>query len=266
MTTKIVIHAGFHKTGTSSVQAMLRENETRLEPHVRVYLKSGFRDLTEAARSFSIKPREETLANVAKAAEAFFAGLDLADPRPILMESEDLSGHMPGRHGVECYEGAGLVMQSIANAALARFGDDTDLTFYFSTRSREDWLRSTWWQNLRSTRLTLAYSEYCAGFTDARTLDEILTEITDDVAPARVRSRRLEETAAGPLGPLDPVLDLLELTGLDRGSLTALPPANVQPEIGIDAVFLALNRSGLTNKDVSAAKRSILRMARRQVG
>lgn len=265
MNRRIVIHAGFHKTGTSSVQAMLRENARVLKPHVHVLLKSGFRDLTEAARSFSIKPREETLAEVGAAATAFFASLDDTDPRPLLMASEDLSGHMPGRHGVECYDSAPLVMQSVAQAAFARFGADTDLTFYFSTRARDSWLRSTWWQNLRSTRLTLGFPDYCAGFDEARTLDEILTEIAADVAPAKVVSQPLEEVARAPLGPLDPVLDLLALPDLDRAKLTALPPANVQPDVGIDAVFLALNQSQLSDSDVREAKRNILKMARKTV-
>lgn len=263
MTTKIVIHAGFHKTGTTSVQAMLRKNASALEPHVRIFLKPGFDDLTEAARRFSIRPREETLAEVHTAAKAFFAGLDADDPRPILMASEDLSGHMPGRHGLDCYDGAGLVMQSIARAVVSQFGENADLTFYFSTRDRDTWLRSTWWQNLRSTRLVLDFPEYRAQFDDTRSLDEILDEVASDVAPARVASRRLEDIGDGALGPLDPVLDLLDLPSLDRAALIALPPENVQPDIGIDSVFLTLNRSRLPDKDVQDAKRSIRKMARR---
>lgn len=263
MTTRIVIHAGFHKTGTTSVQAMLRENSERLDPHVRVYLKESFADLTDAARAFSIKPREDTLAAVADAATAFFSGCDADDPRALLMASEDLSGHMPGRHGLDCYDGAGLVMRALSEAAFSRFGADADVTFYFSTRARDSWLRSTWWQNLRSTRLGLDLHEYRAQFDAARSLDDILSEVASDVAPAKVASRRLEDVGNGPLGPLDPILDLLDIDGLDRSALTALPPENVQPDLGIDAVFLALNRSQLPDKDIRTAKRSIRKMARR---
>lgn len=263
MTSKIVIHAGFHKTGTTSVQAMLRENADLLDPHVRVLLKEHFEDLTKTARSFSIEPREETLAEVAKSAAGFFAGMDRDDPRPILMASEDLSGHMPGRHGLESYDSAGLIMKCIAVAAFACLGDDTDVTFYFSVRDRTAWLRSTWWQNLRSTRLTLDFEDYARRFDEADSLEEILDGVAADVAPAKVTSRRLEDIGNGPLGPLDPVLDLLDLPGLERTALKALPPENVQPDMGIDAVFLALNRSRLADKDVQTAKRSIRKMTRR---
>jgi len=263
VTTRIVVHAGFHKTGTTSVQAMLRENAKRLDPHLRVFLKDDFEDLTTRARAFSIDPKERTLAQVAKAAVAFFETLDADDPRPVLLCSEDLSGHMPGRHGLECYDSAGLVMKCLSDAVLARFGADADVTFYFSTRHRDPWLRSTWWQNLRSTRLTQDFAAYSAQFDDARGLEDILTEVARDVAPARVTSCGLEQSAELPLGPLEPILSLLDLPDLDRASLKALPPENVQPDVGIDAVFLALNQSALPEKDVQEAKRLIRKMARR---
>lgn len=263
MTLRIVIHAGFHKTGTTSVQSMLRENAALLTPHLRVFLKDGFEDLTTKARAFSIDPKEKTLFHVADAAAAFFDALDPQDERPILMSSEDLSGHMPGRHGLECYDSAGLVMKCLAEAALARFGDDTDLTFYFSTRDRDPWLRSTWWQNLRSTRLTADFAAYSAQFDEARNLDDILAEVAQDVAPAKVTSTRLETSSDLSMGPLDPILALFTLPDLDQTALRALPPENVQPDLGIDAVFLALNQSALPEKDVQDAKRTIRKMARR---
>ncbi|WP_292263811.1 hypothetical protein [Marivita sp.] len=263
MTTRIVIHAGFHKTGTTSVQSMLRENASVLEPHVRVFLKEAFDGLTESARAFSIDPKKKTLAAVTRAAVAFFETVDRKDPRPILMSSEDLSGHMPGRHGLECYDSAGLVMKCLSDAAFRRFGNDTDLTFYFSTRMREPWLRSTWWQNLRSTRLTDDFETYSNQFDAARSLDDILEEIAHDVAPARVTSFLLEDAATLPLGPLDPLVTLLELTELDRDAVVVLPPENVQPDLGIDAVFLALNRSELPERDVQDAKRIVRKMAQR---
>ncbi len=263
MTRKIVIHAGFHKTGTTSVQSMLRENAPVLAPHVRVLLKPDFEDLTNTARAFSIDPREKTLASVARAATAFFDGLDPDDARPILMSSEDLSGHMPGRHGLECYDSAGLVMKCIADAARARLGKSADLVFYFSTRERAPWLRSTWWQNLRSTRLTHDFASYCAQFDEARSLDDILAEVAADVAPAGVMSFPLETASDLPLGPLEPLLALLDMPDLDRTALRCLPAENVQPDIGIDRVFLALNQSALPDQDVKAAKRMIRRMGRR---
>ena len=242
---------------------MLRENAAVLDPHLRVFLKNAFDDLTDKARSFSIDPKEKTLGQVAKAATAFFDTIDTSDPRPILICSEDLSGHMPGRHGLECYDSAGLVMKCLADTAFDRFGPETDIMFYFSTRAREPWLRSTWWQNLRSTRLTKDFAEYKAQFDEARELEDILEEVAVDIAPARVTSCPLELSTSLPMGPLEPILALFDLPDLDRTALRALPPENVQPDVGIDTVLLALNRSALPDRDVQDAKRMIRKMARR---
>nr|WP_283254935.1 hypothetical protein [Marivita sp. GX14005] len=241
---------------------MLRKNAEALSPHVRVFLKSAFSKLTTRARAFSISPNEKTLMQVGTAASAFFNTLNIDDPRPVLMCSEDLSGHMPGRHGLECYDSASLIMKSIADAARARF-DAPDLTFYFSVRERDRWMRSTWWQNLRSTRLTRDLDQYKDQFAEACSLGDILAEIAQDVAPACVSSHRLEDCAGLSHGPLTPLLDLLDCGRLDRDALIVLPPENVQPDMGIDSVFLALNRSGLPDSDVRDAKRNIRKMAQR---
>jgi hypothetical protein len=63
--TRIVIHAGFHKTGTTSVQTMLDANRRILGRRLRIYLKSDFGSLTKAARAFSTDQTPAMLAKVA---------------------------------------------------------------------------------------------------------------------------------------------------------------------------------------------------------
>ncbi|WP_372833163.1 hypothetical protein [Puniceibacterium confluentis] len=259
----MVIHAGFHKTGTTSAQTMIRINRTALDAHVRCYLRDDFMPLTRAARTFSTRPDADTLDAVRTAAIAFFDTIDPEDPRDILMSSEDLSGHLPGRHGLDRYDAAGLIMSQLADTARARFGAGFDLVFYFSTRSRDAWLRSTWWQNLRVTRLTLDQTDYADKITAAADLPAVLQEVAEAVAPETVTFQALEDIAALTFGPLTPLLDLLEIGEETRASLTAVAPENVQPELGLDAVFLALNRSGLNAKHLSEAKRGLLQLAKR---
>lgn len=263
--TKIVIHAGFHKTGTSSVQAMLDKNRRILSRQLQLFLRPDFEDLAAAAREFSVKPNEERLTEVIRAAAVFFDGLDPEDPRPILMSSEDLSGHMPGRHGLDRYDAASLVMSQLAEAARLRFGESCKVQFYFSTRAREDWLRSSWWQNLRSTRLTLDFDTYCQQIAAAADLDTVLDDIADAVAPDRVANCALEVSTLSEHGPLTPLLDLLDIPEVTRAKLRLLPPENVQPGIGLEDALLALNRSGLNDHNLSEAKRLLRRIANKQV-
>lgn len=261
MTSRIVVHAGFHKTGTTSVQTMLRANRRRLKPALRIYLKRDFEALTRAARAFSVAPGEDSLVAVRAAAASFFADVDRTDPRPVVLSSEDLSGHLPGRHGLDRYDAAALIMSQIADAAYDAFGAELDLTFFFSTRGRDRWLQSTWWQNLRVTRLTDDLPRYSETVAAAADLPAVVAEVAAAVAPAQVASMPLEDSRETEFGPLTPVIDLLDLPSEVRARIETVPPENVQPDLGLNDVFLALNRSGLRDRQVSDAKRSLRRMA-----
>lgn len=260
---RLVVHAGFHKTGTSSVQALLHHNRTRLEPHLRIALKPDFEALTRAARHFSVAPDAVRLADVGAEAAHFFETLDSDDPRPVLMSSEDLSGHMPGRRGLESYDAVDLILPQIADAAFARFGETLDLVFYFSTRAARDWLRSAWWQSLRGTRLVLDCDAYSAQFAAAAAFDTVLAAVADSVAPARIATCALEDSSERPQGPLTPLLDLVDMPQDPRATLDMLPPVNTQPDLGLQPVMLALNRSGLKDRQVRELKRILRQMANR---
>ncbi len=265
MTARIVIHAGFHKTGTTSVQSLIHTNRRILERQVRCYLRPDFQELTDACRVFSVDPNPRTILGIADAAGAFFDGLNPDDPRGILMSSEDLSGHLPGRHGLDRYDAASLIMAQLTECIRTRFGDEVPLTYYFSTRGRKDWLRSTYWQNLRSTRLELGFEDYSQQIAPAADLPVVLDEVAEAVSPAAaVAALPLEESKDQPLGPLTPLMDLLDIPEVTRSKLRMLPPENVQPDLGLEDVFLALNRSSFKDRHLRAAKKLLRQLANKQ--
>lgn len=259
---RVVIHAGFHKTGTTSVQSAARTNAALLRPHARVFLKDGFRSLTDAARSYSARPQPRGLDAVHDQALAFFRGLDRDDPRPVAMLSEDLSGHLPGRHGIADYRAAPALMAQVAAACVTVLGEAVDLRFRFSTRAADPWLRSAYWQILRSARRTEEPEEFARIFAPAADFDTVVAEIARAVAPFPVETTALEDLRDATEGPITPILDLLEIPAETRANLELGAPANVRPE-GLDAVFLALNRCGLPDGKVAMLKKTTLRVARR---
>lgn len=262
--TRVVIHAGFHKTGTSSVQSTLRANRGLLEPHLRVYLKEDLEALTEATRAHCAAPEEqEPLNAVGRYALRFFRRIDRQDPRPLLISSEDLSGHLPGRRRHPGYHAAPRIMSVIAENARHRFGEALELSFFFSTREQDSWLHSTWWQNLRSTRIIDDLDLYAARPELAAPLSQTVDAVARQVAPARVLSEPLEQSRTRREGPLAPLLDLVALDPGIRARLTLLPPVNAQPVAGLDEVFLALNRSGLDDEDLRDAKKILRKIANR---
>ncbi|EPX79553.1 hypothetical protein Salmuc_05493 [Salipiger mucosus DSM 16094] len=259
----MVVHAGFHKTGTSSVQTMLRGNRAALEPHLRILLKEDFEPLTEAARALSHRPSDEALAAVGRYAARLFRRVAKDDPRPLLLSSEDLSGLLPGRRGVTDYGAAPLVMAKLAENARYRFGAALDLAVCFSTRGAPDWLRSSWWQSLRSTRLTEDFDTYARRLAPAADMAAVVAEVQAALPDAQVTSVPLERSREMPQGPLTPLLDLAGLGQAVRDTLEVPGPVNAQPEARLAEVFLALNRSELDDARLSEAKTALRRIATR---
>lgn len=50
---KIIIHSGFHKTATTTLQEYFRVNQTYLKDEVHLILKSDFGNVEHAATNFS---------------------------------------------------------------------------------------------------------------------------------------------------------------------------------------------------------------------
>lgn len=260
---RLVIHPGFHKTGTKSVQTALRDNASVLAPYLRVLLREDLPELIDRARGYSRHPTPRRMQSVYDAALAVFETLDPGDHRPVLISSEDLSGYMPGRRDVFHYRAVPAIMAQIERAALARFGADAELSFYFSTRAPKPWLTSLWWQNLRGTRLDMPLKRYLRVSAELGDLDLVVAAVASGVTAARVDAVSLDITADLPEGPLAPLLELVGLPTHARSALRFGPPANVRPGMGLEDVFLALNRSGLPDDVVAGAKRDLLRAARR---
>ena len=67
----------------------------------------------------------------------------------MVFPSDDLAGHMPGRHGLTRYE-----FGPILDVLLEGLPEGARLDLAFSLREREGWLASAWAQHVRATRFT----------------------------------------------------------------------------------------------------------------
>ncbi|MBR9764925.1 MAG: hypothetical protein GYB53_15710 [Rhodobacteraceae bacterium] len=257
----VILHAGFHKTGTSSVQRMLAAARAPLAPCLRILLKSDMEALTVATRAHADAPTPESLAEVLDAARARFATLDPADPRPLLLSCEDLSGLIPGRNRRRGYPEAPALLTALAQGLVQAWGALPPLTLYFSTRAAEDWIRSCHDHHLRVTRYTRAFGPYAEGQRPRADLEALARKIGAALPEARLVTHALEDCAGLPHGPLTPLLDLADIPEELRQQIPLLPPANV----GLPALseqLLALNRGPLDREALKAAKKALIRKAR----
>lgn len=256
----VVVHPGFHKTGTTSVQHTLAHNAQLLAPHVDVALQAQTRQIGRAARQYSAQPTQLHLSRFAFAVADFLDGRDRADDRPLLLSDEDFCGHLPGRKGLMDYGAAQALMAQMAEVIQAHFGAGTKLHLHFTTRAPEAWLRSLWWQNLKALRLTEDLVAYSARMRDAADLDWIVSSVRSAVQ-AEVSAARLEQSKDDALGPLRHLLELAGVPGAVIAKVKPLPQKNRQPE-GAAAHLLALNRGEMDNAALKAAKAAYMQNLR----
>lgn len=254
----ILIHAGFHKTGTTTIQQTLRGNRAALRPHAILALRRDLEPLLLAARAYSAYGDPLSLAKFSLRADAFVSALPGLKKRGLILSSEELSGHLPGRGGIPDYRAAPVLMGELA-AAFTRRYDKPDLTFVFTTRSADSWLTSAYWEQVKSSNQTLSLDDYRAKFGPAANFDPTLADIEHNIAPARLLSYALEDSATAALGPATALLQCLGLSDETLAALSPAPAANTRlPADALDSL-LALNRTHADNSDARiAAKRAFL--------
>ncbi|WP_135506706.1 hypothetical protein [Roseovarius aestuariivivens] len=261
MTPKILIHPGFHKTGTSSLQRAASALADSLTPRLQVMQTDDIRPAIHVARRHSIDPEDHRLAAFASNFAACLSQIDPTDPRPLLISAEALSGQIPGRKGIEAYDTAPDLLEHAVSVLHTHFGPKPGIAIWFTTRDPEAWKRSAYYQNLRSTRLTEDYDTYGPRLDRAARLDDVVAAVRDRLKDrATVTSTRIETCRDLPLGPLEVALDLL---GIDKTGLAPQPSQNTQPQDAADRL-LALNRSSMKDEELSRAKRDLLRRYRRK--
>lgn len=252
---RILVHPGFHKTGTTSVQYGLDRNAGVLADRVRVLQMNDFPKAITAARRHTAQPAPRRLRNYAVGFAEAVAPLDPGDARPVLVSSEKLLGWIPGRRENWSYADTPDFMERLADVLIGHFGERAELVFYFTTRGAEDWQRSVYWQNLRSMRITEEFETYRARLAEGARLDDVVAAVRDRLAGrAEVIARPIEELAAEPQGPLGAILRQL---GVRADDLMPFKSYNMQPP-GAAEALLHLNRSALDDAELNETKRALL--------
>ena len=252
---RILVHPGFHKTGTTSVQYGLDRNAGGLAERVRVLQANDFPKAITAARRHTAQPAPRRLRNYASGFAEAVAPLDPADARPLLISSEKLLGWIPGRRENWGYADTPDFMERLADVLIGHFGEAAEITFCFTTRAAEDWQRSVYWQNLRSMRITEDFETYRARLAEGAQLDAVVAAVRARLGGrARVMARPIEELSGEPQGPLGAILREL---GVAADDLVPFKSYNMQPK-GAAEELLRLNRSDLDDAALTETKRKLL--------
>lgn len=248
---RIIVHPGFHKTGTSSLQAYLAANRAALSGYARIVLLDELQEPLRFATHFCIGRDPFDLAGFT----ASFADVceDLAQKpvQTVVISCEGLSGRTPGKRGIMDYAAAVPLANAMKMAISAVFGSKIDLTFLYTTRTAVPWLNSAWRHNLVGYRITQDFTAFCAEFAKAADFDRITDQVARNVGGAAVIVTPLEQVMHQ---PAKAVLQLLNLPvdAIARLREPGLKNAGISQALATE--ILAINRSSVTDAEAKRLK------------
>ena len=253
---EILFHPGFHRTGTSSIQHFLWRNHESLAPHVQLMMLRHLKPVVRLCAHFSTTKNPLDLLEMSELLDTAFTERALPDTNNLIISCEGLSGHMPGRNGVDDYSAAPLLIQYFVSYLQERF-PDARVRVILSTRDSESWLRSVYRYQLRATRLTLDEDTFVARFAQVADFDTLLSDIATLLEETEVLFLPLEEAKNLSSGPGGALIQQIELPTFLRQSLVTVSAGNEGPDAAMQAEFLRLNQSELGNSEVATLKQGL---------
>jgi len=261
--TRVIVHAGFHKTGTSSLQDFIAQNHTALAPYLRYYSKPDLPAAGTAARLYGQRPYVWRRLGFRRAFRRFLAGIP--DDPTIVISRETFGGIMPGHRDLfgrqinDMTATAIALAQEMTAAIHRRFGPQTEIVLLYTTRQTDSWMASVYGHLLRSIHLTTDFPEFLAGFEPLPDPQKSANRIAKALSPIPVHIARLEDFSDHPHGPAAAVLDLARVPDQARARLTRAAHKNPRQPASLEKEFLKLNRSNRPKNQLKQIKDQMLR-------
>jgi hypothetical protein len=263
--TRVIVHAGYHKTGTTSLQDFLHRNRAALAPHLRYYGKVDFLAAGAHARIYAQKPFPWRLWRFRRALRRFLDGV--APGGVVVLSRETFSGGMPGHRKIggrliSSYgDAAAPLAKVIVSELRRRFGKTVDITFFYTTRERESWIRSVHGHLLRSIALRDDFDTFRAQFPKLKSPADEAARMADLLSPIPVVTAALEAYKTHREGPAAALLDLLNIPADLRATLKPAPRSNTGQSGDMRDRFLEMNRHTQDKSLLKLKKETALRKA-----
>lgn len=261
--TRIIIHPGFHKTGTTSLQNFLLSNRAALRPYFDFYGKPDFPAAGSHARLYAVKRFPWTLWRFRRAFRRFLA--PLPKDRDLVISRETFSGGMPGHRNAfgkmfKSYRHAARPLAKVIVAEVKRkYGPQAEITFVYTTRDPEPWIASVHGHLLRSIRLTDDFATFRARFDTLLGPDVEAGAMRQSLHPVPVITAPLEVYGAKPHGAAEVILDLLDVPTEVRAKLKPVARSNVGQTADLRDRFLEMNRTSEDKQALRIEKKTMLR-------
>lgn len=255
---QILLHPGFHKTGTSSIQHFLWHNRDVLAPHLTVILLRHLKPVVRDCARFSRFGNPADLINYVDDMDDACTQAGVAPDKNILVSCEGLLGHIPGWPNVADYSAAPTLLSYAAGYFAERF-PDAQTRVVLTVREANAWLFSAYRHLLLRHRITDDFDTFAETYENAATFPKLIAEITQTLAPLPVQALPLWEIRDHPAGPGAAIADLVPLPTAVRGQLQPVGEGNAGPPRHLWQDFLAFNRSALPDDAVRLRKTALAR-------
>ncbi|GLQ35879.1 hypothetical protein GCM10007939_21630 [Amylibacter marinus] len=260
----VIVHAGYHKTGTTSLQNFMNRNKETLRPYCSYYGKADFLSAGANARIYAQRPFPWRLYRFRRSFRRFLAQID---PDPVIVLSrETFAGNMPGHrkwHGglVKSYgPPSAALARVIIQELLRRFGPETRITYLMTTRDKEPWIKSVYGHLLRSRRLVDDFDTFRTSLKNLQSPAKQAQVLARKIAPVELISVALEDYGTHRFGPAEALLQLISLPDDIRETLQPIHrPANTGQSADLQQQFLQLNRQIKDKAELKRRKERILK-------
>jgi hypothetical protein len=250
---RVLLHVGFHKTGTSSMQHLLWFNRALLSSHLDFLLVQPLKVATRHCLAFSRSRDPQHLSALSRALDTIFAAQPELGQRDLILSSESLSGVMPGWGGIVDYAAVPALSKHLTAYFTDRF-PNAEVKLVFSTRAPDDWLASLWRHQVRWRRMTMDFDDFAMHFRKGADLESFVATVAKLVHPVAVYSLALEESQHHPKGPGGALLELIDLPTVVRDAIAPVGRGNPRQDDSLNKRFLAMNRSDVSDIELNYDK------------
>ena len=258
---RALLHLGFHKTGTTSMQGFLRRNHGVLRRHAAILLPQQTSELARWVWHLHMLDDDKVKQVIAEDIAGLLAGLDLSG-RDLIVSNENLLGPMPQANGRDPYPHAPALLHLWCEA-LRALPQPLRPTLLLTTRSTQDWAVSIHAHLARkpsAVRLAEDRDSFVARLA-AHGTDTTLTTLARALPDLDIRLHDMADLATAPHGLAQPFMDFLHLSAAEQASLQPVGHENRAPAPEVTDRLVALNRSDLGDEALADAKRALLREA-----
>lgn len=257
----ILLHPGFHRTGTSSMQHFLWLNRDALAPYLTVRLTRHFKSVARLCTRYAITENPLDLTDMIGELDTAFAQDPVPSNRDLLISSEMFCGEIPGHDAVQDYSAAPTLITYLTGYLQERF-PAAKIRVILTTRDAESWLFSAYRHVLRRSRVTLTREEFAEKYRDAANFEAMLGQIAEAIDPVELLYLPLEHALQNPLGPGAGLLDQMPIPDDVRENLLPVGIGAKGAEPHLWGQFLAMNRADYPDDQVTAQKEQMAEAAK----